>query len=185
MDAVSFERRRVMNMLFRSDNLEDLRERFERAWDESTSFGRRRDVAKGRPEGQCYATSRVLKNIYGGRVILGSVGALHDHCWLELEFSDIIVRNVKDENGNPADAVEAIKIILDMTADQRGIDKEPVVWGLYEPHPESQLLGNYRVYSDYKPRREVEDEEAATRLGGRAFAAYERLIQKIKETSAG
>lgn len=151
-------------MLFRPDNLEDLRERFECAWDKTTAVGRP-DAAPGRPEGQCYATSRVLCNLIpGSRVILGSVGRLRNHCWLEME-------------------IDHMKIVLDMAADQRGIDGDRIVWGPYLPHPEPKTRKYYKVCSDYNPRIEVEDIEAQRRFGGRAFRAYENLLARLKETS--
>ena len=149
-----------MNILFHREVLKQLRDVIEQAWNEETAHpGKGGD--KGRPEGQCYVTSRLLADVYKiGRVVIGSVGKFKNHCWLEMEIDDI-------------------KFFLDMTADQAGIGKEPIVWGMYEPHPKYIDNPKYRVYPDYKPKREVEDEDAK-----RFFAAFDRYLLLKKRVAA-
>jgi hypothetical protein len=112
----------------------------------------------------------VLKDVFavfGGRVMIGRVQTGEDtwfknHCWLELE-------------------IDEVKFILDMTADQQGLGKAEIVWGMYEPHPKYPDNQQYRIYSEYKPEHEVEDYEAEYQSSSHAFDRYLLLKKKLWE----
>lgn len=158
-----------MNSLFREETFFKWRKLFECAWDEETAYPNS-GGAKGRPEGQCYVTSRVLKDVFavfGGRVVIGKVKTGEDswfknHCWLELE-------------------IDGVKLILDMTADQRGLEKTPIVWGMYTDDPNHTGGKKCTVCSEYTAEKEVEDYEAEYQSSSHAFQRYLLLKKKLGE----
>lgn len=137
-----------MSPFFSRVFLATLRHMISQGWDADTAYpnsgGR-----KGRPEGQCYVTSRLLKELHVfGKVAIGKVGNYEGlHCWYENEI-----------NGETW--------IIDLTADQRGIDKEPIV------------VGPLADFPDYKRSGYVTDEEARASKS-KAFERYLLLKQRF------
>lgn len=121
------------------------------------------NAVPGRPEGQGYVTSRVLRKVFGGTVVYGTIGENKQrHCWLEREIDDTA-------------------IIIDLTADQMGIGRD------------FTLALTYKELTDYHRIGEISDEDAMGKSTGewqryllleKRLAEYFCLEDEKKKSSA-
>lgn len=141
-----------MSPFFSRKILAALREIISRGWDADTAYPNS-GGAKSRPEGQCYVTSRLLKELHiFGKVATGRVGNYDGlHCWYEQEI-----------NGETW--------IIDLTANQKGMGKASII------------VGPLADYPDYQRSRYVIDEEARASKS-KAFDRYLLLSKRFHDNS--
>ena len=141
-----------MSPFFSRKILIALRHVISQGWDADTAYPNS-GAAKGRSEGQCYVTSRLLKEFHVfGRVAMGKVGNYEGiHCWYE-------------------DEVNGETWIIDLTADQRGIGKGTIV------------VGPLADFPDYRRTGYVTDSEARASKS-KAFVRYLLLKQRFRNNS--
>lgn len=141
-----------MSPFFSRKILAALRHTISQGWDDDTAYPNS-GGAKGRPEGQCYVTSRLLKELHVfGKVAIGKVSNYDGlHCWYE-------------------DEINGETWMIDLTADQRGIGKDSII------------VGPLADFPDYKRTGYVTDEEARASKS-KAFDRYLLLSKIFHDNS--